>query len=274
MTEENVTPHPAEATTQKPRRSESKRKKGAQVASQNEGQEEDELLEFAGRAIHGQRGGAFETLFSQMLASSVVVTDPLKRIKIVCETALMVREESREDLKIDYDRIKVLNQVTNALLTSTAEHRKDWDIDVVSVPWPFSFTEESYTEFIAPWIVPTFQYWPVLMRNHCKWHWHCDSSTYRYQAVIDEIIENPMWSWFFDASKCLTPQGFNIMKNAFAAWAIPQVQMYLATLTEIVSPSLYSEILGLYKNRKKSYAEKVKQTTETSTSEDNMDAEL
>lgn len=259
MTEETKTKedvpgsNPGTVMVEKPRRQKSRQKK--EQAEDESQDEQEELVEFAGTAIRAQRGGAFEALFSQMLASSVVVTDPLKRIKIVCEAAFTVKEESREELKVDFDRIDVLNQVANALLTPVVEHRKDFDLEAVSVPWPFSPTEESFNKFIHPWFTCTIHYWPTLMQKHCAWHVSRRDWS-RPRIVIDKIIKEPMWSWFFNASSCLSPQGFNTMKNAFAAWATPQVQLYLAALTDRFTQSLQRSWASTETTRRKAMRKK------------------
>lgn len=65
------------------------------------------------------------------------------------------------------------------------------------------------------------------------------------------------------ASRCLTPNGLVTIRNTFASWASPQVQLFLAELTKMVDPNLYDQIIGLYeKRRRKGYMEKIQEATE------------
>jgi len=254
----------------------------------------DEFLEFVSSAIRAPRAGAYEHLLSQFLAQAVICTDPLKRVKVVCEAALMIPESERKSLAIDYETVQVLNHLANAFLNRSTH--KIEEVEVVSIPWGFPLTEKNFEKFIKPWLKCKFPFYPFLLRNHTEtWKvWTCRKCktvlAEKQLPVLKEpkipskcpgcgtkltnwwdwdsyeelrVKENPLWSFFFDASNCLSLEGYNTLKNAFAAWAIPKVQLYLAELTRVVSPGLYREILGLYTKRtRKGYAEKVKEIAE------------
>jgi hypothetical protein len=86
-----------------------------------------------------------------------------------------------------------------------------------------------------------------------------------YLTTCDQttINEEPYWSFIFEMTINLTPQGYDILRNNFVGWAIPQTQLILAELTRMVDPNLYAEMLGLYSRRgKPSLSEKVKEVTE------------
>jgi len=217
---------------------------------------EDDFNKFVSSAIRAPRAGAYEHLLSQFLASAVVVTDPLKRVKIVCEAALMI-PESQRNLDISYEKIEVLNIVANALLNKTTMKLPDGSA-YVSIPWGFKLVEENFQKFVKPWDKHNLTYYPVLLKKQAEIEWD-----YRGIPTVKKIFYDPYWRWFFEASGCLTVAGYNNLKNSFAAWAIPQVQLYLAELTRVVSPGLYGQILGLYTRRgKQSYAQKVKEAGE------------
>lgn len=224
---------------------------------QDEEKEQSDLQKFVATALRQPRGGIYEQLLSQFLAQAVLVTDPLKRIKIVCEAALYAQKE-REDLAIAFEIIEVLNAVANALLNSSSQRIQGIIGEVVSVSWGFSPTEENYEKYVRPWFTCLVSYYPMLLRHHVEFERRNSYEPPR----IKRIITDPLWDWFFDATSCLSAEGYNAMRNAFAAWAIPQVQLYLAELTQVVNPNVYAEVLGLYtRNSKKSYAEKVKETS-------------
>lgn len=219
---------------------------------------EDKLATFVSSAIRSPKAGAYEQLLSQFLASAVVVTDPLKRVKIVCEAALMIPEDEREDLAIDYDKIEKLNAVANAMLNRSK--RTVQDLTVVGIPWGFALTKKNFEKYIKAWFQGVGSYWPFLMRKHVEIGRTIFGNPDPFN--VKKITKNPFWSFFFEASHCLTAEGFNSLKNSFSAYAIPIVQTYLAQLTRVVSPGLYSQIIGLYTRRGKSYSQKVKETAE------------
>lgn len=271
--------------------------------------EEQEDTEFVLSATRAPRQGSYERFLAQGLAQAILMTDDMKRAKAVSLCAYMVQESEREKLATDYQQVKVLNAVANALLNPTAQ--KHEAIEVVSIPWGFPETEESYQTFILPWYKCKPFYWPRLLRKHAEtWRtWHCSRctsevlkaklpipDTWRLPRVcpncrrpvqewnqyyvtfsdLTEITEEPFWSFFYEMSTCLTPEGYDVLRNNFIAWASEPVQQLLAELTKMVDPNLYDQILGLYEKRgKKDYSQKVKDVAKDTTkggsdSEDNM----
>lgn len=273
--------------------------------------EEQEDTEFVFSATRAPRQGSFERFLAQRLAQAILMMDDMKIIKTVSLCAYMVPEPQRENLATDYQKVKVLNADANALLNPTI--RKHEAIEVVSIPWGFPETEENYKTFILPWYNCKPFYWPRLLRKHAEtWRiWHCQkcttevlraklplSDTLRlpnrcskcglemvnhYNGIpqvttFDHTIVNdePYWSFFFEMSTCLTPEGYDTLRNNFVAWASEPAQQILAELTKMVDPNLYDQILGLYERRgKKDFTEKVKEVAKDSTkggsdSEDNM----
>lgn len=272
---------------------------------------EQDFARFITSAIRQPRGGIYEHLLSQFMAQAVICTDPLKRIKIVTEAALMIPESERNSLAIDYGRIKVLNFVSNALLNPSIR-KPEKGFDIVSIPWGFPENEQNFKDFIAPWFNYKVLFWPDLIKEHieiwrvweCRWCGEelarrklpysdkpemprkcpkCKKEVISRYGKIDwsrrynirKITQNPFWSYFYEVSQCLSKEGYDSLRLDFCAWAMPQAQLFLAELARAVSPSLYGEILGLYtKHGKKGYAEKVKEVSEMPTDEDSLDSRL
>lgn len=204
---------------------------------------------------------------SQFLAQSIICTDPLKRVKVVCEAALMVNEKERSNLAIDYGQIEILNAIANAFL-NVAVRRYDGGVDLFVIPWGFLPVEENYQKYVKPWFNCAPVFWSLFLSKHAEF----GRDSYN-RPYVKKIITDPLWSFFFDASNCLSADGYNNLKNSFSAWAIPIVQQYLAELTRVVSPSVYGEVLGFYsKSRKKDYGEKVKEKSESLTHEIVLDS--
>ena len=258
--------------------------------------EEAQFKQFFSTAIRAPKAGSFEHFLTQSLAQTILMTDVLKQTKKVTESALMIFETERENLAIDYQKVNVLNLVANALLNPSVGKFPE-NMEVVSIPWGFPQTEENYKTFILPWYNCKPFFWPRLLRKHAEtWRtWrclHCTGEVLKaklpfpdtlraprvcpkcgkhltfnaeYVTVSDltEVIKEPSWSFFFEMSTYLTPQGYDLLRNNFVAWAISQAQLILAELTRMVDPNLYAEMLGLYSRRgKQSLSEKIKEATE------------
>jgi len=226
---------------------------------EGKGRDAEELAdrEFISSVIRAPRQGAYEQFLCQLLAQSVICTDPLKRVKIVCEAAWTIKEPERKDLAIDYDRVGVLNAVANALLNPSSQ-KCDLS-EVVSVPWGFDPTEDNFKKYIDPWLRGTVNYFPVfLSRKHVLLR---KPAIYGGWPEVVKIITEPFWEWFFEASNCLLVHGFSTLRNSFIAWASPQAQLTLAELTNAVDPNTYRDVLGLYsKPGRRDYAQKVRET--------------
>jgi hypothetical protein len=269
--------------------------------------EEAQFKQFFSTAIRAPKAGSFEHFLTQSLAQTILMTDVLKRTKTVTESALMIPETDRGNLAINYEKVNVLNLVANALLNPSARKLPE-DMEVVSIPWGFPETEENYETFILPWYNCRPFFRPRLMTEHSEtWRtWRCYWCTSevlkaklpipdtlrlprrcpkcrkeiirwtgeQYVTVSDvtEVTEERSWSFFFEMSTYLTPQGYDLLRNNFGAWATPQIQLFLAELSRMVDPSLYAEIVGLYtsKHGKKGYGEKVKEASEIPKDEDRL----
>jgi len=267
--------------------------------------EEAKFKQFFSTAIRAPKAGSFEHFLTQSLAQTILMTDVLKRAKNVTESALMIFETERENLAIDYQKVNVLNLVANALLNPSVDKFPE-NIAVVSIPWGFPQTEENYKTFILPWYNCKAFFWPRLLRKHAEtWRtWRClycrgevlkaklpfpdtlraprvcpkcgrhltFNAEYVTVSDLTEVIKEPSWSFFFEMSTYLTPQGYDLLRNNFGAWATPQIQLFLAELSRMVDPSLYAEIVGLYtsKHGRKGYAEKVKEVSEVPKDEDRL----
>lgn len=274
------------------------KKKDSEQETKDEDQEDAEFLLSATRA---PRQGAYESFLTQSLAQTIFMTDDLKRIKTITVSALMVQESERENVGVDYQLVRVLNQVASALLNPTLDKRPEFKMEIVSVPWGFSKSEENYKTFIVPWFNCKPPFWPIMLRKHGEtWRtWHCfycsaevmkakfpladtlrwphkcpkchhncvnpynNSIVYLTTNDHTTINEEPSWSFFFEMTTTLTPLGYDLLKNNFIAWAISQTQLILSELTRLVDPNVYAEMLGLYRGRgKQNLSDKVKEATE------------
>jgi hypothetical protein len=230
--------------------------------------ESTKLAQFVASAMRSPRAGIFEQLLSQHLVTAVITADPLKRTRTITAACLMVQEKDRENLAIDYDLVKVLDAVSNALLYYTPLRRQlgRCFYDMIIVSWGFDLTEDNFIKYIGSWLkTGPSVYAEFLPSKFVKLRSH-----YNYYEVLS-VSCDPLSEWFYGACRCLTSEGLTILRNQFCAWAMPLVQQYLTELTTIVSPSVYSQMLGLARRGgKKDYVERVNEIA--GAKKDNEDA--
>lgn len=288
------------------KKTEDKTEDSSQESEEQEGQKDQDFVSFA---LRQPKTGPYEHIISEYVAQAVITKEPLKKTKVICEASFFVPDPKREELAIDSEKTKILDDVANALLTASKQTNRNMGIDFINVPWPFYCNEENFNKYIAPWFNGHVHYWLALLPSDSKhvelwrlWgcpHCHielcrkkmpCDDELEYFQVckqcnrkyhprqLIEEYrrepIEEPLWSFFFEVTKFLTQQGYDAIKNNFVSWANPQVQQILFNLTGAVDPSLYSQILGVYdKSARKDYAKKVNEKADEITGKEGANGE-
>jgi hypothetical protein len=76
--------------------------------------------------------------------------------------------------------------------------------------------------------------------------WHGRLTT-EETTVIDS---NPFWSFFFEASQCLSEKGFSLLLNSFFAYAVPLVIKASSLILKTISPSTYEDALKFISGKK------------------------
>jgi hypothetical protein len=57
----------------------------------------------------------------------------------------------------------------------------------------------------------------------------------------------PEWSFFFEATTCLSEGGYNRLRNAFGCWAKDKCGHAIAVMASLISPNVYDEVAELFK---------------------------
>ena len=195
--------------------------------------EGSQLAEFVSRAVRTPKQGIFEHLLCQHLASAVL-SNPLRKIRLICEAAMMVPQEL---LDVDWELVKTIHAVALGFMESSKPHifpipGSYQPIIYYQLVFPFHEDEENFNRFIKPWLRS--------LDIRC---WTPASSSRREEERQKNI---PLWSWFFwvVGDTMLTEASFNKLKAQFLRWALPKCQEIFRKLSELVNPSLYSEILA------------------------------
>jgi len=112
--------------------------------------EEEQLADYASKGLRGPRFGIYEQLICQHLVQATVTAEPLRKIQLVVEAALMVDTKKRKALDIDMEKLEIVRAVTEAFSHRTEIRNKHYDCLVI-VEFGFEETEDNHTRFIKPW---------------------------------------------------------------------------------------------------------------------------
>lgn len=112
--------------------------------------EEEQLSEYAAQALRGPKFGIFEQLLCQHLVQATVSADPLRKIQLIVEAALMVDTEKQKPLQIDLERLEVVRTVTEAFTHRSEKSNNVYDC-MVNVRFGFEESEENYNRYVQPW---------------------------------------------------------------------------------------------------------------------------
>lgn len=155
--------------------------------------EDEKFAKFIQESVRGPKQGIFEHLLCQTLVAAVG-SEPLKKIRLTCEAALMV-----QDLKaigIDKDEVDLVLKVTSGF-TNTA-HYHFQNAFFCYMAFPFESTKENYSKYIEPWCgdSPRLSFIPSLIFN-------MDQRDYNQlcERIREEIRKLESWNFFFHVTK-------------------------------------------------------------------------
>lgn len=112
--------------------------------------EEEQLSDYAGQALRGAKFGIFEQLVCQHLVQATVSGNPLRKIQLVVEAALMLDEEKQKQLQIALDTLEIVRAITEAFHHRNEITNKNYS-HLVELKFGFDETEHNYNRFIKPW---------------------------------------------------------------------------------------------------------------------------
>jgi len=192
---------------------------------------DERFAEFVAKTIRGPKFGAFEQLVAQHLVAAVA-SDPLRKIRLVCEAAYMCNPEK---LNIDLDRLEVTYKVATSLINVVAS--EGIGVIICAVPWAFPPSAESFRRFIKPWWSSEFLSYTV------------DGTSSEVERVEKELNAMAEDQRFFNITMggkaALTVLGYRSLVSQFVGWAMPFVQQVFEKVSRTVSPTVYNEVLRM-----------------------------
>ena len=228
--------------------------------------------EFVVKALRGPKRGILEHSLCQHLALAIA-SQPLRKIRLICEAAYLLDEKTREEIGISNDDLEVIYQVCLGFVNATHATVPSFysNIEVWSVNWGFIKKRreiEIFRRYIAPWFSDrTIQLFEVAMsEKEAKEFLEIKKKAREAYANLEklrgegcndgEVLKRLEVEWkhyyavgFFMAVHYLTKQSFNELTSMFIGWALPKVQQIFACLSRLVEPTLFEEMLGLYRTR-------------------------
>jgi len=195
--------------------------------------EEEQLASFGEKVIRSPRGGAFERLIAQHLVLSVS-SDPIDSILHSCRAALALQNDIAK--KLDIDKTQVTNILTVALNFKHAQPSKSENPEAYSIIWSFSKEgEDGFDKYIKPWYSLQFAYY--LTHEETAVH---PEKFKEWEKKASEIEE------FYHGCLNLPAHTFEALLSAFTSWAYPKTEELNQKVSTQISPTTYTEILGLF----------------------------
>lgn len=133
---------------------------------QAEPTEKQKLADYASKGLRGPKYGIFEQLLAQHLVQATVSSEPLRKIQLVAEAALMIDTEKQKALDIHMEKLEIVRAITEAFNHRTEITNKHYEC-LVAVEFGFEETEENYNRFIKPWGPDQrLSHYPVRLAHH------------------------------------------------------------------------------------------------------------
>lgn len=195
--------------------------------------EEDQLAEFGEKVIRSPKGGAFERLIAQHLVLSVS-SEPIDSILHSCRAALALEDDVAKKLNVDKTLVSII--LTVAINFKHAGLIKNAETEIYSIIWSFSKEEkEGFEKFVLPWYSTQFAYYLT--------HEEQNINPEGFKVWEKKASE---WEVFYHGCLNLPAHTFQALLSAFCSWAYPQTEVMNQKVATQVSPTTYTEILGLF----------------------------
>jgi hypothetical protein len=118
---------------------------------ENELNEAKNLVTSVSEATSGPKFGVFEQILCSHLYQAGNTPDPLRKIQLISDAALMLEKAKRDSLGIDTEKTLVVKTICTAFLHALKRKIRDCSVLCVSVKFGFSPSEENYKRYIDPW---------------------------------------------------------------------------------------------------------------------------
>jgi len=124
----------------------------------NEVNEAKNLIENVSEATNSPKFGVFEQVLCSHLYQAGNTPDPLRKIQLTTDAALMLDPKKAEALKIDIEKVKEISIVNNTLQTATTIQHSNYKL--IEINFPFNETVENYHKYLAKWFTIHPTYYP------------------------------------------------------------------------------------------------------------------
>jgi hypothetical protein len=192
-----------------------------------------DLEKFLTSSVRGPKRGVYEQLLLTKLLSANR-GDPLKRIRLIGETAWFIDKEKADGLGIDLTLIERIFKVAVSLENTSLQLRHTDGIlnpsQTYPITWNFEITEENYKKYIASW------YSNQLLDHYIDY-------VIPLNRRSERVIESQSYGMqFFSLSNSLTKVGYSTLVNSFVAWASPIITEIEAKIASTISPQAWSDV--------------------------------
>ena len=220
------------------------------------GEEEQEgVPEFVSQALRGPKQGAFENLLAQY-CSLAVASNSLKKINLICNAAMVISDEQREQIKVDLEEVKALYNVCIGFQSALIYEQ----LDLVRIPWHFHI-KAKFEKWIDPWYNggiwfqrykwEELKYPDRIKTDMPNWMYKLQLKKNKGEISEEEANKKYRSDYFYTITRTrLTLHGYKDLRNQFLKYAMPKVSMLQGKIARLITPALYNEILKLYTTKK------------------------
>ena len=210
------------------------------------------LEKFSKAALMYGKMGAKEQILSSLLIRANGAGDGVKKVMLICESAMLTELSEEKKDKIDLQSIQDLYIVADSF-ANVLETDKWYRI----IPWSFPQTQENFEKLIKPWHMIMLRFDTLRTRLGRKMYVpyynpfeSADSiAAKRREAsknVREELDKMPRHEAYFDItnSGALLQSSFLALKSEFVQWALKLLMPVQLVVAETISPHAYQNVFA------------------------------
>jgi hypothetical protein len=119
------------------------------------------LIENVSDATNGPRFGIFEQVLCSLIYQAANNPDPMRKVQLVTDGAMMLEPDKQKSLGIDIVKVKIIKTVNTAFLSTILTAIPNKRFRLVTLRFGFEPTIENFNKFIKPWYYSgSFHYFP------------------------------------------------------------------------------------------------------------------
>jgi len=183
----------------------------------------EEFESFTSEALRFSKKGSWELLLAQHLGASVMA-EPISKVRLILEGSYMTPAKKSE---LNMEKIDTLYSICLSFLNTVTKS------DFIAVPWTFEQTQENYSKYVEPWMRKV----PICFSSATE------MSKQNKRKQLEQAESDAEKFFLYTGELNLHLSSFQILKGLFLRWSLPQAMTIFETLSKLVDPELYQNIV-------------------------------